>query len=189
MILHFYMYVNEVVFLYLICFYQFLYQKTISEIRSLRLLDLSHNEIDEIPSDVQRLRNLVELHLDGNKIASISGEISHLRTSLRTFSIANNILENEPSAVRSLCNLTVLNIGGNRSALFGPLTRRADGYIKTNEKMVTSNGKAVSVPISGYLSESVEHNIDTGGWYSYLEPYSHDLLVNRAKNKPWKVKL
>ena len=119
----------------------------------------------------------------------MSGDIALLKNSLRSLGLSHNILENEPPAIKMLVNLTVLRIEGNRSSLYGKICQRGDGYTKTCEKVVTSNGKSLSLPITGYVTESLVRNRDAGAWYQYLEPYSHYLIVNRAKNKPWKVKL
>ena len=107
----------------------------LTEIKSLRICILSNNFIDELPSDIQRLRNLVELDLDNNKISTVSGDIQSLKTSLRTLGLAGNLLETEPPAIKSLISLTVLRMTGNRASIFGPLTKRPDGYTKTNEKV------------------------------------------------------
>ncbi len=161
----------------------------LTEIKSLRVLNLSNNFIDELPADIQKLRNLVELHLDGNKIATIAGEIANLNSSLRTLGLSRNVLENDLPVLKRLTNLTVVRLHGNRSSIFGPIETRSDGYLKTAESVKSKGGVKIGVPVPGYISESIEYNTEAGSWYKETDSYCHELLLNRAKHRPWKMKV
>ncbi|KAG6686996.1 hypothetical protein I3842_11G049100 [Carya illinoinensis] len=104
--------------------------------RSVRTLDLTHNKIVEIPTDVSKLinmqrmilsENLIErlptnlgklqslkvMTLDGNRMTSLPDELGQL-VRLERLSISGNLLTYLPETIGSLRNLLLLNVSNNK---------------------------------------------------------------------------
>eukprot|EP00047_Mylnosiga_fluctuans_P011248 m.20207 g.20207 ORF g.20207 m.20207 type:complete len:987 (-) comp3512_c0_seq1:74-3034(-) len=79
---------------------------------NLTVLDVSNNDIAEVPSDVGRLSNLLELRLNNNKIVSIHPGIGSL-SKLSVLTLHSNNLAAIPAEIGSLPALTVLSLEGN----------------------------------------------------------------------------
>ena len=67
---------------------------------NLQVLDLSNNQITNIPSKISSLSSLTTLHLDSNKIKDISALVP-LHTSLRHLSLTGNTITDYADFVRS----------------------------------------------------------------------------------------
>ncbi|XP_022902099.1 chaoptin-like [Onthophagus taurus] len=91
---------------------------------SLKSLDLSYNELDAVPFQaLKELRNLQWINLHGNRIQSISGDWSHVRTTLMNLFLGENditeipndaILTKSHHGLHQFKSLVWLNLDGNR---------------------------------------------------------------------------
>ena len=64
---------------------------------------------------IQKLANLLELHIDSNNIRRVSDEICTLQK-LKILSMSNNRIELLPDEVSKLQNLQILHLEGNAIA-------------------------------------------------------------------------
>ena len=78
-----------------------------------RILDLKHQGLTEIPIEIFQLSNLTELRLGYNQIKVISPEIGQL-TNLTRLSLGNNQVSVIPAEIEQLTNLTILSLVNNR---------------------------------------------------------------------------
>ena len=76
-------------------------------------LDLSNQNLTEIPRAVFQLKNLKELYLSGNQIVKISDAIAQLQN-LKTLYLYNNQILEIPDAITKLQNLTRLYLSKNQ---------------------------------------------------------------------------
>ena len=85
--------------------------------QQIRSLQVSNNNIADLPAEVGLFTNLVILDVSNNILKSIADEICHLRH-LRTFVARNNCLsvESIPKDFGTLPSLAVLNLSGNHLA-------------------------------------------------------------------------
>ncbi|KAG6850020.1 hypothetical protein H0H87_002292, partial [Tephrocybe sp. NHM501043] len=83
--------------------------------KSLRVLNLSFNELQDLPRRFFHcLELLEEVYLSGNKIASIPTEDLHRLERLRTLYLNGNRLYTLPQELQRLRNLTSLDVGSNQ---------------------------------------------------------------------------
>lgn len=83
-------------------------------LRELRVLNLSFNNIQELPSSFFRnFLNLEEVYLSGNKLSAIPTEDLPRLTSLSVMFLNGNKLQVLPSELGKLTSLTVLDVGSN----------------------------------------------------------------------------
>jgi Leucine-rich repeat (LRR) protein len=85
----------------------------ISNLKELKRLDVSNNDISNIPAWFFTLENLIYLDLSKNKISNLPSDISHL-TKLKYLYIEANKLDLIPSKISRLSKLQKLNLRGNR---------------------------------------------------------------------------
>jgi internalin A len=78
-----------------------------------RWIDLSNNELTEIPESIAKLTNLTTLDLRGNKLTKIPESITKL-TNLTTLNLRNNQLTEIPESITKLTNLTKLYLRYNQ---------------------------------------------------------------------------
>ncbi|MGA2914459.1 MAG: COR domain-containing protein [Sedimentisphaerales bacterium] len=76
-------------------------------------LDLSHNDIKELPAEIWQLTKLTELNLSNNQLSWLPAEIGQL-TNLTVLYLYNNQLSSLPTEIGQLTNLTKINISGNQ---------------------------------------------------------------------------
>ena len=79
----------------------------------LTTLDLSNNELAEIPSFITELKYLEQLDLKNNKISNINIDFSKF-INLKILSLKGNMLEKFPSQILKIDNLQELSIARNR---------------------------------------------------------------------------
>ena len=92
--------------------------KDISVLNSrLTKLDLSNQNLTEIPNDVFRFKRLKVLKLSGNKLKRLPTEISIL-TNLERLDLSNNQITILHASIGKLTNLKVLNINNNKIKSF-----------------------------------------------------------------------
>lgn len=88
----------------------------ISLLVELRTLNLSFNEILEIPPwTLRKNRSLVALYLSGNKLTSLPAEdlATESLRSLRVLHVNGNKLQSLPAELSSIVRLTILDVGSN----------------------------------------------------------------------------
>ena len=78
-----------------------------------RILDLRHQGLTEIPVKVFQFSNLTELRLEYNQIQVISPEIGQL-TNLTRLRLGNNQVSVIPAEIEQLTNLTILSLANNQ---------------------------------------------------------------------------
>ena len=78
-----------------------------------RILDLKHQGLIEIPIEIFQLSNLTELRLGYNQIKVISPEIGQL-TNLTRLRLGNNQVSVIPAEIEQLTNLTILSLVNNQ---------------------------------------------------------------------------
>lgn len=79
---------------------------------NIMFLDLSHNNIDKLPNNINKLFNLVSLELSNNNIDKLPENITKLNK-LKTLSINQNKLVNLPNNIGQLKLLTNLSANNN----------------------------------------------------------------------------
>ncbi|EON67891.1 hypothetical protein W97_07388 [Coniosporium apollinis CBS 100218] len=85
--------------------------QTLSE---LRIVNLSYNEIYEVPSrTIRRWQNLVELYLSGNDLTSLPSEDLEETSSLRVLHINCNKFQTLPAELGKVSKLAILDVGNN----------------------------------------------------------------------------
>lgn len=82
---------------------------------TLRNLDISHGEIEQIDSDAfRKLLNLRSLDLSHNKITSLPSKLFDNLKKLRSLNLRHNLLVKIPDAVLAVKSLKTLDLAGNR---------------------------------------------------------------------------
>ncbi|KAF7824721.1 receptor-like protein EIX2 [Senna tora] len=125
---------------------------------SLRVLDLSRNNLNSTPLWLEKCNHLVELHLSGNKLdGSIPNALRNL-TSLAQLDLSfNNFISPIPSWFFEIynCNLRVLDLSGNKFS--GHLPSWLGKFDKLRTIDLSSNSFIGPIPSSlGNLSNLVE---------------------------------
>ncbi|KAJ4841432.1 Plant intracellular Ras-group- LRR protein 7 [Turnera subulata] len=85
----------------------------ISKLINMQRLVLAHNVIERLPSNLGKLQYLKVMTLDGNKITSLPDELGQL-VRLEKLSISGNMLADLPETIGSLRNLSLLNVSNNK---------------------------------------------------------------------------
>ncbi|XP_076091080.1 E3 ubiquitin-protein ligase LRSAM1-like [Mytilus galloprovincialis] len=85
----------------------------LNDFRTLRVLDLHHNEIKNLPENIHQLENLQVLNLENNKLSKLPSSIGKLRH-LQTLNIKSNRLHSFPEEICNLKSLRMLDISGNK---------------------------------------------------------------------------
>lgn len=87
--------------------------KYVLEMTQLVELNLSYNQLTgALPSQIRSLKNLQKLDLSYNEMSGIPAEIGEL-TQLRTLNLSNNNFTGLPNELGNLSNLEVLILTGN----------------------------------------------------------------------------
>ena len=82
--------------------------------RELRVLNLSFNDIQELPSTFfKNFLLLEEIYLSGNKLTSIPTEDLHRLAHLNVLFLNGNKLQVLPQELGKIVSLTVLDVGSN----------------------------------------------------------------------------
>ena len=81
--------------------------------RSLRKLDLSHNQLFELPESIGSLRSLTHLFLNDNDLSSLQPRIIRRLVNLQELDLRNNKLNEFSLAVTELSCLRKLSVQGN----------------------------------------------------------------------------
>ena len=89
----------------------------IGQLSNLTELDLAYNQLTSLPPTIAQLTNLTELNLSGNQLTTLPPEISqltHLKKLMLGDVFGGNQLTSLPPTISQLNNLTVLGLGGNQ---------------------------------------------------------------------------
>ncbi|XP_076659810.1 uncharacterized protein LOC143363068 [Halictus rubicundus] len=89
-------------------------------------LDLSNNQLSDLPKSLKDLQKLVYLNIDSNKFLYVPNIVSEL-FSLKTLVASNNCIENVPSNLDNLTNLENLELNSNK------LKHLPRSYFKLNQ--------------------------------------------------------
>ena len=83
------------------------------QLTKLTRLDLNNNRLTALPAEIAQLTNLTVLNLSGNQLTTLPAEISKL-TKLNTLNLNNNLFTTLPSEFAQLANLTRLGLSDNQ---------------------------------------------------------------------------
>ncbi|GFR04630.1 protein phosphatase PHLPP-like protein [Trichonephila clavata] len=95
----------------------------------LEVLCLAGNELEYLPEGITSLHRLKRLHCDFNHLGSLPLDWSSL-VSLTSLTLSNNRLDQLPTTVWTLQCLEVLNLQRNRISVIGPLPEGAASRLK-----------------------------------------------------------
>ncbi|WP_374939414.1 COR domain-containing protein [Tolypothrix sp. FACHB-123] len=87
--------------------------EALAKLTNLTQLHLGGNEITEIPEALAQLTNLTQLDLSDNQITEILEALAQL-TNLRVLDLSDNQITEIPEALAQLTNLTQLDLSGNQ---------------------------------------------------------------------------
>uniref|UniRef100_A0A8C6LNW4 FLII actin remodeling protein n=1 Tax=Nothobranchius furzeri TaxID=105023 RepID=A0A8C6LNW4_NOTFU len=85
----------------------------IFQLDDLSVLDLSYNQLTEIPRDLENSRNMLVLNLSHNSIDSISNQLFINLTDLLYLDLSDNKLDSLPPQMRRLVHLQTLVLNNN----------------------------------------------------------------------------
>lgn len=101
----------------------------INELKTAKIIDLSNNQIEEIPAEIHHLKSLKMLDLSNNKIKALPKTITGLNK-LEELNLENNQVGSLPPYIYRLRKLKVLNLAGN------PLSEKEKDRIRKELPMV-----------------------------------------------------
>ena len=104
-----------------------------------KTLNLSHNKLSVIPTEIGALTNLQRLWLNNNNLSVLPTEIGAL-TNLRNLRMNNNKLSVLPAEIGSLTNLQYLSLNNNKLSVLpaeiGALTNLQTLWLHSNKLSV-----------------------------------------------------
>uniref|UniRef100_A0A3P8VQI4 Leucine rich repeat and sterile alpha motif containing 1 n=1 Tax=Cynoglossus semilaevis TaxID=244447 RepID=A0A3P8VQI4_CYNSE len=115
----------------------------ISNLDTLKVLDLHENKLTSLPEDIGKLTSLQILNVDKNRLKSLPDSIGNLEL-LQTLSVKGNQLNELPSSVGSLKSLRTLDLSDNH-ILQLPKTL---AYIRTLESLTLDTAVMTYPPVS-----------------------------------------
>jgi hypothetical protein len=89
------------------------YKKANQEKLIVQRLDLSKQNLIEIPKGIYKMKNIAYLNLNNNQITEISSKIDQLKY-LRTLNLANNRIENIPDEITEIRYIENVNFSHNK---------------------------------------------------------------------------
>ncbi|CAL8297011.1 unnamed protein product [Lota lota] len=89
----------------------------IKSLAKLELLSVTDNQLEDIPPELGQLSNLVELNLTRNKLSSLPGELYSCKELTKLY-VARNRLTVLPEGIRALAKLKILDVAGNELSTF-----------------------------------------------------------------------
>ena len=142
----------------------------IGDLRELRELGVSFNQLVGLPTSIHRLTKLERLYLDGNKLTELPAEIGDLRE-LRDLLVSNNQMVGLPASIQRLTKLEWLNLDVNKltelPAEISDLRELRELSVNRNPLTVDAIRRALKLRKNGVRVYGVagEHS----GYCSYLE--------------------
>jgi Leucine-rich repeat (LRR) protein len=128
------------------------------DLASLRLVDLSRNELEALPRELGRLACLKTLHANGNKLRAIAPEIGDCGA-LEVLSLQDNELSSLP---RLPPRLRVLTLGNNKfGEVPGAVVASCGGSLR--ELSMPNNRVSVLPPAFAGMAVLEELNLDGNG--------------------------
>lgn len=89
--------------------------RTLSYMRELRVLNLSFNQLNELPPlHLQGFAQLHELYLSGNNLTSLPGETIQKLLKLKVLHLNGNKLQTLPAELAKVAGLETLDVGNNQ---------------------------------------------------------------------------
>ncbi len=113
----------------------------ITQLASLKKLLLERNMLKEIPKEIEKLKDLKELNLNGNQLEALPEAIGSL-TSLKCLLLNNNKFKEFPKCVTKLTNLKYLGLGMNMIADIPDTI----GNLKNLEMLALNHNKISNLP-------------------------------------------
>ncbi|XP_076864671.1 leucine-rich repeat-containing protein 69 isoform X2 [Brachyhypopomus gauderio] len=89
----------------------------IQRLRNLEMISLTDNQLEAIPAEIGLLKKLTEINLTNNKLTEIPRQLYNL-TQWWKLHLARNNLTDLPEGVRGLENLKRLDVAGNQLSMF-----------------------------------------------------------------------
>ena len=150
----------------------------ICQITQLTTLNLSNNNLTQLPVEIGQLTQLTELYLSYNKLTHLSVEIGQL-TQLTTLNLMYNNLTHLPVEIGNLSRLTTLYLQNNKlthlPVEIGQLTQLTELYLRNNQltqlpveigqltqltKLYLSNNKLTQLPVEiGHITQLTTLNL------------------------------
>ncbi len=157
----------------------------IPNIEKITSLDLSHNELTTLPTEIGNLKNLVMFYLCGNRLKALPSEIGKL-SNLVTLFLSQNQLKELPNELWKLNNLRVLSLAGNSLTVL-PTDVNNLGNL---EVLYLFQNRATRLPLTKSCDTSEDLSTALALWdaprtsdYQKIERRVHALLENAAENK------
>lgn len=100
-----------------------------SRLGDLKRLNLSHDQMFVVPSDLGQLKSLIVLNLSNNKITSLPAEMSGL-TNLSALDVSFNQITTLPESFSALANLKQLNLNNNKLAALPAVVAQMSGLVE-----------------------------------------------------------
>ncbi|XP_060916990.1 E3 ubiquitin-protein ligase LRSAM1 [Labrus mixtus] len=122
----------------------------ISNLSTLKVLDLHDNKITSLPDNIGKLASLQILNVEKNRIKTLPDSIADLRL-LQTLNLKGNSLSELPALVGSLSSLRTLDLSDNNITQLP----KAVAYIRTLESF-TLDAAMMSYPPASVCSEGTE---------------------------------
>lgn len=128
----------------------------IGQLKALRLLKLSDNQIEALPPEIVQLQNLEDLGLNNNRIRSLIPEIGQLKA-LRFLKLSNNQIEALIPELGQLQNLVMLDLENNRLKTLIPEI----GQLQKLKDLNVGNNQIVAfIPEVGLLQNLEKLNLN-----------------------------
>jgi small GTP-binding protein len=112
----------------------------LGQLTSLQQLDLSSNQLSQVPVELGQLTNLQQLDLNSNQLSQVPVELGQL-TNLQVLDLRSNQLSQVPVELGQLTNLQVLDLRSNQLSQvpveLGQLTNLQQLYIDDNPSLLT----------------------------------------------------
>jgi len=103
-------------------------ESIMNNLKNLEYLDLSNNEITEIPENINNLENLKELYLSFNKISKVPEQIEEL-SQLEILDLDHNLITEFPNEITISKNLKKLIISNNKLSKFPELLKNVENIV------------------------------------------------------------
>jgi hypothetical protein len=117
---------------------------------SLMNLDVSNNQLTQLPESIGKLTNLRQLLLNNNQLTQLPESISEL-TRLGTLNLSNNQLTQLPRNIDGLTGLTKLNLSNNQFTEWPENI----GYLEKLLNLDVSNNQLTEISEEGFKFESL----------------------------------